>query len=85
MLLEENKHYLLQMFLTVGEVNQAVSFINYDWFFFKYFVFVAYRSARGQGRLRDIRAIYATDKASSEGNVICNVCCGLSSSRYYDF
>ena len=33
-LLEENKHCLLQMFLTVGEVNQAVSFINYDWFFF---------------------------------------------------
>ena len=32
-ILEENKHCLLRMFLTVGEVNQAVSFINYEWFF----------------------------------------------------
>ena len=31
-MLEENRHYLLWMFLTV-EVNQAVSFINYEWFF----------------------------------------------------
>ena len=33
-MLEENKHCLVQLFLTVGEVNKAVSLINYDCFFF---------------------------------------------------
>ena len=44
-MVEENEQWLLQMSLTVGEVNQAVSFIYCELIFFKYFVFVAYRSA----------------------------------------
>ena len=44
-MVEENKQCLLHISLTVGEVNQAVSFIYCEWSFFKYFVFVAYRSA----------------------------------------